>query len=328
MKSGSGLLPGFLRYRDCAVLGTEEAGSTVTAVRSGAVRSSWETELLFARGENELLCQRAKPEAVSASILWPAGREDELPAGWTARLEGLCREAGIVLAQVYAAGSDCVLAPVLTLSFLGRQQQAPYLPGPGEAVVAIGHAGMSGAALLARAGKKKLEERYSQGFLEQAGHFWDQISLRKAVGGLTEEACYLYPAGEGGVLAALWYLADGAGLGFDLDLKKILIRQETVEISEFYRLNPYQMAADGMLLAVTGSPETLIGRMESLGLCTSVLGMTTGNKARILRNEEEIRYLDKPAQDELERAFALGYLKADGSLVNGGQDERKDFGDY
>lgn len=50
---------------------------------------------------------------------------------------------------------------------------------------------------------------------------------------------------EGGIFGALWEMADGAGIGLDVALKRIPIQQETVEICEFFGVNPYQMLSTG-----------------------------------------------------------------------------------
>ena len=38
----------------------------------------------------------------------------------------------------------------------------------------------------------------------------------------------------GGIFGALWELAEASGVGLEIELKKIPIRQETVEICEFF----------------------------------------------------------------------------------------------
>ena len=49
----------------------------------------------------------------------------------------------------------------------------------------------------------------------------------------------------------LWEVAEGANVGLEADLKKIPIRQETVEICEVFHLNPYHIMSSGSVLAVT-----------------------------------------------------------------------------
>ena len=61
----------------------------------------------------------------------------------------------------------------------------------------------------------------------------DTLSIRPVKEALEDIDACIYPIQEGGVLNALWNYADGIGVGLDIDMRKIPIRQESVEISEF-----------------------------------------------------------------------------------------------
>ena len=56
--------------------------------------------------------------------------------------------------------------------------------------------------------------------------------------------------GEGGIFAALYRLAKEADTGLVVDLKAMPVRQETIEICEYYKLNPYQLASTGNILMI------------------------------------------------------------------------------
>ena len=47
--------------------------------------------------------------------------------------------------------------------------------------------------------------------------------------------------------------------------------------------------------------EGLVQKMALEGIPSVVIGRTTSGKERILRNGEEVRYLDKPQMDEMYR---------------------------
>ena len=47
--------------------------------------------------------------------------------------------------------------------------------------------------------------------------------------------------------------------------------------------------------------EGLVQKMALEGIPSAVIGRTTSGKERILRNGEEVRYLDKPQMDEMYR---------------------------
>lgn len=104
---------------------------------------------------------------------------------------------------------------------------------------------------------------------------------------------------EGGIFGALWEMASGAGVGLEVDLKKIPIRQETVEICEYFGVNPYQVMSSGSMLIAVDDGYELVRKLEQAGIHSAVVGRTVRGNDRILRNGEDVRYLDKPQQDEL-----------------------------
>ena len=107
--------------------------------------------------------------------------------------------------------------------------------------------------------------------------------------------------GSGGILASLWELAETVRTGFEIEMPQINLKQETVEICEFYRLNPYLMTSAGSYLILTSQAESVIRALEEAGAPAVRLGEARDQNARVIRNGEEIRYLDRPAPDELER---------------------------
>ena len=114
---------------------------------------------------------------------------------------------------------------------------------------------------------------------------------------------------EGGIFAGLWELAASAGTGIDIALKNIPIRQHTIEVCEFFRLNPYMLRSGGTLLMVSANGERAAAALCEAGIPAAVIGRTTGNNDKIIRYDDEVRYLEPPKEDEL-----LQYYKC----INGG----------
>lgn len=104
-------------------------------------------------------------------------------------------------------------------------------------------------------------------------------------------------------MAALWEMAESSDLGVEVELKKMTIRQETVEICEYFQLNPYQLTSVGSVLIVTDDGEKLVEAFRGEGKQAVVLGRTTADTARIILGGEEKRYLDRPAPDELLKLY-------------------------
>lgn len=108
---------------------------------------------------------------------------------------------------------------------------------------------------------------------------------------------------SGGILSALWEMAESSNVGLKVDLKKMAIKQETVEVCEFCHLNPYQLTSAGSVLIFTDRGEELVSRFHEEGIQAAVLGRTTVDTARVIFSDGEKRFLDRPAPDELLKIY-------------------------
>ena len=60
------------------------------------------------------------------------------------------------------------------------------------------------------------------------------------------------------------------------------------------------MTSTGAILMVTRDGNALVRCLEESGARASVLGVTTADHAKVITSGEEVRYLDRPAPDELD----------------------------
>ena len=106
-------------------------------------------------------------------------------------------------------------------------------------IVATKWVGLEGTAILAREKEEELRTRYAQPFIDKAKIFAQMMSiLPEAAVAIKSGASAMHDVSEGGIFGALWELAESAGVGLEIDLKKIPIRQETIEVCEFLDVYP------------------------------------------------------------------------------------------
>lgn len=86
-------------------------------------------------------------------------------------------------------------------------------------------------------------------------------------------------------------------------MKAISVLQETVEVCEHFRLNPYQLTSVGSFLMVTDNGAGLCEKLLEQGIKASVIGRITDNNDKVIYNGEEVRYIDRPAPDEIFKIF-------------------------
>lgn len=174
----------------------------------------------------------------------------------------------------------------------------------GQDLVLAGYVGMEGMLRILDEKEQELKQRFAPVFIEQIRSFRQYlfagptISVAKAGG-----SSAIRQVSEGGILAALWDLAKEAGEGLDLDMKKLNILQETIEVCEHYRINPYQLASAGCMLIVADQGEALADELNRNHIKASVIGKLTDNNDKALHNGEEVRYIDRPAPDEILKMY-------------------------
>ena len=161
---------------------------------------------------------------------------------------------------------------------------------------------LKGTVRLAADKESELCRRFPPSLIRDARAFDRYLSTDKEyriVSGCGAAA--IYPLGKGGILNGLWYLAEQERAGLQVDLRNIPIRQETVEICEFFGLNPYYTDSTGALLILAESGMEILNCLKHEGVYGAMIGNITEGNDRILYNQGNIRYLDRPRQDELEK---------------------------
>ncbi len=190
-------------------------------------------------------------------------------------------------------------------------------------IVMTGYAGLRASVFLTYEKYNLLRGRYSTSFLEGAKRqerlLWQIPEAAPAgesgVGGAYSFAekgiTGMYLLSEGGVFAGLWNMGKLAGIGLKTYLKNIPIMQETVEICNFFDVNPYQMQSEGSCLLLTKNGGRLKDRLREKGIVSEVIGFTTRNNDRIVINGEKTCYLQKQYEDVLDTVVRNRKFSAD-----------------
>lgn len=258
-------------------------------------------ELLFGRVANNLAAGGGTLVGALVGLLLPAGTPETTVRTLIGQAENSCKIFSCQIVGGQTELSDQVSAPVMTVTGFGVPFGEGAITGKvraGQAIVVSKWAGLEGTAFLVASHREALLERYPAYLVEEAISFHRYHSvIPEAATAVKSGVCMMHDASEGGILGALWELAEGAGVGLNIDLRKIPLRQETVEVCELCNVNPYELISGGSLLMITENGQQLVDRLEEAGIPATILGEVTEGKARIITNEEEIRYMDRPKQD-------------------------------
>jgi hydrogenase maturation factor len=274
---------------------------------------------------NDLAAGGAVPEAVNTVILLPPGSPEEELREIEDQIIEVCGEEGLTILGGHTEVTAAVVRPLVIVTGLGRRAvvSAPAQPEPertepipfpegserhaesagslaGCDIVLTKAVALEGTAILAGERAAELEEKFPKEFVRTAAGFVSELSVTKdARIALQNGARLMHDASEGGILAALWEFAGQARCGLEVQLSEIPIRQETVELAEYFDIDPYTAESAGCLLIAADDGARMEAALEEAGIPAKVAGRLTDGRSRILKNGDEVRFLDRPQPDSL-----------------------------
>lgn len=287
-------------------------GQLITISKTSVVNYSLAPQDVLTAALNKLYAAYADPIGISVSLILPTDTTTQYATAIMEQLSKIADVEAVPITDINATAQSVDKA-IVTVTVIGRpgaegshsegsQSARPQLKGH-EIVIAGAVAGL-GTTVMAELKSEKLLEVFAEPFVRGAANFREELSVRKIAGIARENGGeFLYAFSEGGIFAGLWDIAGELKSGLSVDLKKIPIRQETIELSEVLEINPYLIDSTGAVAIITGSASELIRSLENEGIKAESVGTLKAGNDKVLLNDGEVRYIDRPQQDEIYRLF-------------------------
>ncbi|MGN0343188.1 MAG: AIR synthase family protein [Roseburia sp.] len=289
---------------DCAAvqLAPDEVMVLSTDPITGTVQEIGKLAILITT--NDLASAGAEPIGVMLTILLPEHFVEPELKKLMQELESAAAEVSVQIMGGHTEITRTVNQPLVTVCGVGKVKKGQIVSTggatPGMDIIATKWIGLEGTSIIAREKEEELRSRFSLNFITKAQELNRYLSVMpEAAIAVKSGVGAMHDVTEGGIYGALWEMAEASGVGLEIDLKKIPIRQETVEICEYFHINPYRLISSGCMLMAAADGNQLVMELKKAGIEATVIGKATDSNDRVLINEEERRFLEQPQTDEL-----------------------------
>lgn len=257
---------------------------------------------------NDLASAGAEPVGVLLTVLLPPFSEEALIRKLSEEVDHACKELGMQVMGGHTEVTAVVNQPLLSVTGVGKVKKGALVTTGGaqvgDDVVVSKWIGIEGTSIIAKEKEEELLSRFSRPFLQEAKDFDKFLSVvPESKVAVLSGVSAMHDVTEGGIYGALWELSEASHVGLEIELKAIPIRQETVEICEYFRLNPYQLIASGCMLMTAKDGRTLVSNLKKAGIHAAVIGRCVEGKAKKIINGEDTAYLERPKTDELYKIY-------------------------
>lgn len=253
---------------------------------------------------NDLASAGAEPVGVMLTILLPENTEEVELKGMMRQMEEACAQAHVQIMGGHTEVTRAVNQPLINVCGIGKAKVGQLVSTggakPGDDMIVTKWIGLEGTSIIAKEKEQELLTRYPGQLVENAKNFDKFLSvLPEAATAIKSGVSAMHDVTEGGIFGALWEMAEASGVGLEIDLKKIPVKQETIEVCEFFGINPYELISSGSMLMAAPDGNTLVRELEKQGIHAAVVGKAVAGNDRVLINEDERRFLEPPKTDEL-----------------------------
>lgn len=285
-------------------LGDEALILTSDPITGAADRAGWYAVHVNC---NDVAAMGAAPIGVLVTLLLPEATEEATVEQIMADVDRAARELGIEVLGGHTEVAPGLQTPLIAMTAVGRAPRERVLASanarPGHALVLTKAVGLEGTAILATDVESRLHGRLPYEALARARRFVEEISVVRD-GLLAAElgAVALHDPTEGGLLGAVWELAEAAGCGYELEADAIPIRPETRAICAAFGADPLRLISSGALLAAAPDGPALAAGLRAGGIEATVIGRLTAGPERWLVGADGNRRPVGPVErDELWR---------------------------
>ena len=160
-------------------------------------------------------------------------------------------------------------------------------------------AGLEGTVILAKEYEAILSDKIEQHLLEKAKSMRGFLSvIKESIIAKHMGATALHDVTEGGILGAVWEVAECSNTGILIDLDKIPVKEETKAICQAGQISPYELISSGSMIITTFEGEKLVSMLKEKGIESAIIGKITEKERQIIK-DGHILPLNQPKSDAL-----------------------------
>lgn len=255
---------------------------------------------------NDVVANGAEPFAIQVLLLMSVDSTNEDVKELMNEISKTAEEIGVQIIGGHTEFTDKVVSPVVAITALGKVLPDKLATSSeakvGDKIIITKGAGIEGTAILAKDYRNYLEDLPAE-LLDSAEHFYNLISVIPEGRIATSLGVkVLHDATEGGVLGALWEIAEASKVGFIVEADNVPIRPETKAICEHLAIDPLRLLSSGTLIMITSQAEVLLKQLHAAGIDASVIGTIVENeRGREVIAQGERKPVLGPTTDELWR---------------------------
>ncbi len=265
---------------------------------------------------NDVFSAGAQPIGILMTVLLPPNSDEADLEHLTQGALEAAAEVGIEILGGHTEVTDAVNRPVISATIIGKTRKHHMIctggAQVGQDVVMTKWAGLEGTVIIAQEYEQQLQGLVSETLLQEAKEYKGFLSVGKESKIAVEHgATAMHDATEGGILGAVWEVAECSGLGVRVFADAIPLTEATKEICGQAEIDPLLLISSGTMVITAFDGQQLVEKLRVAGVEAAVIGTMTEKEKTIIRQDTET-ILQQPVSDAL---YQVKFRQAQGGNI-------------
>ncbi len=254
---------------------------------------------------NDAAAAGAEPVGLLVTLLAPPTATEADIARVADELALAAEQAGVEIIGGHTEVTDSVTRMVTCATVLAKAGEHGVLDArdvrAGNELVLTKSAGLEGAAILASDFSALLSGVPKEALVQARGFFQEVSVVKEGLYAAAHGAVAMHDVTEGGVLGAVWEMAEAARCRVVIDRAAIPIHPATAEIAAALGLDPLRLLSSGAMLIACVDGDALVRGLRELGIPAAKIGRTVQGSGACFTDGTQIA---PPCADELYKLHA------------------------
>jgi hydrogenase maturation factor len=252
---------------------------------------------------NDIASAGVRPLGVLVTLLAPPSSDISEIAKIMEDVNKACSELHIDVLGGHTEITDAVNRIVLSLTAIGKGRADSFVKTGGahvdDDIVVTGYVGLEGTAIISKDYYEYLKGLIDEEIILRGQNLLESISVVKT-GLLSSEygVHAMHDATEGGILGAVWELAEAAGMGLRIYADSLPLKEETKIICSAVKIDPLRLISSGCMVIAVKNGEGLCDLLKANGINACVAGKITLRDKKIIYADGEYD-IAPPESDEI-----------------------------
>ena len=256
---------------------------------------------------NDIAACGANPLGIMVTLLLPAGSDEHMLKDLMEGIHNAANEIGVEVLGGHSEITDAVVKPIISVTALGIAKKNEYVTSSGaksgDDVIVTKALGLEGTAILASDYEELLIKTIPVELLHRAKSFIEKIgAIEEGLVAAKVGASAMHDITEGGLLGAVYEVAEASGVGIKIIKDKLPILPETKAVCDFFQIDPLGLISSGSMLICTPKGNEVLEALASRGIDAYIIGKVT-EKEKLLISENDCISILPPERDELYTAI-------------------------